>query len=63
MVNVDILPTAQAAEGYDFSCSVAVAIDVLRATSVISMAIENGSRQCHSRSDPRGGVRYGREGG
>lgn len=43
MVNVDILPTAQAAEGYDFSCSVAVAIDVLRATSVVSMAIENGA--------------------
>ncbi len=43
MVKVDILPTAQAAEGYDFSRSVAVAIDVLRATSVISMAVNNGA--------------------
>ncbi len=43
MVKVDILPTAQAAEGYDFSASVAVTIDVLRATSVISMAVNNGA--------------------
>ncbi len=41
--NIDILPTAQAAEGYDFSCSVAVVIDVLRATSVITQALANGA--------------------
>lgn len=40
---IDILPTAQRAEGYDFSCSVAVVIDVLRATSVITMAVANGA--------------------
>lgn len=38
---IDILPTAQSAQGYDFSRSVAVVIDVLRATSVITMAIHN----------------------
>lgn len=41
--SIDILPTAQSAEGYDFSHSVAVVIDVLRATSVITMAIDNGA--------------------
>lgn len=40
---IDILPTAQAAEGYDFSVSVAVVIDVLRATSVITNALSNGA--------------------
>lgn len=41
--SIDILPTAQSAEGYDFSRSVAVVIDVLRATSVITMAAHNGA--------------------
>lgn len=40
---IDILPTAQAAEGYDMSSSVAVVIDVLRATSVITRALDNGA--------------------
>ncbi len=40
---IDILPTAQSAEGYDFSSSVAVVIDVLRATSVITRALDNGA--------------------
>lgn len=42
--SIEILPTAQSAEGYDFSRSVAVVIDVLRATSVITMAIANGAK-------------------
>lgn len=40
---IGILPTAQSAEGYDFSRSVAVVIDVLRATSVITVALSNGA--------------------
>lgn len=40
---IDILPTAQSAQGYDFAGAVAVVIDVLRATSVITMAAHNGA--------------------
>lgn len=42
-MTLDILPTAQAAEGYDYGGGVAVVIDVLRATSVITMALDNGA--------------------
>lgn len=42
-MTLDILPTAQSAEGYDFGGGVAVVIDVLRATSVITMALGNGA--------------------
>ena len=43
-IGIDILPTAQAAEGVDFSRSVVVVIDVLRATSVITYALANGAK-------------------
>lgn len=42
-MTLDILPTAQSAEGYDFGGGVAVVIDVLRATSVITVALGNGA--------------------
>ena len=40
------LPTAQSARGFDFSNSVVVVIDVLRATTVITNALENGASAC-----------------
>lgn len=42
-MRIDILPTAQAAETYDFKGCEAVVIDVLRATSVMTMALANGA--------------------
>lgn len=42
-MEIDILPTAQAAEGYDLNGRLAVVIDVLRATSVMTMALANGA--------------------
>ncbi len=42
-MTLDILPTAQSAAGYDFGGGVAVVIDVLRATSVITVALGNGA--------------------
>lgn len=42
-MQIDILPTAQAAETYDFKGCEAVVIDVLRATSVMTMALANGA--------------------
>lgn len=42
-MTLDILPTAQSAEGYDFGGCVAVVVDVLRATSVITVALSNGA--------------------
>lgn len=42
-MQIDILPTAQAAEAYDFKGRQAVVIDVLRATSVMTMALANGA--------------------
>lgn len=63
--SIDILPTAQSAEGYDFSRSVAVVIDVLRATSVITVALSNGASAVAPVLSPEEGfalaARLGRE--
>ena len=42
---VQVIPTAQEAQGIDFSGKTAVVIDVLRATSVITTALDNGARK------------------
>jgi len=42
---VQVIPTAQEAQGIDFSGKTAVVIDVLRATSVITTALDNGARE------------------
>ena len=42
---ISVIPTAQQAQGINFSCQTAVVIDVLRATSVITTALENGARE------------------
>ncbi len=42
-MNIDVLPTAQSATTYDFSGKVSVIIDVLRATSVITSALNSGA--------------------
>ncbi|MBQ8958604.1 MAG: 2-phosphosulfolactate phosphatase [Bacteroidales bacterium] len=44
-MNISVIPTAQQAQGLDFSGKTAVVIDVLRATSVITTALANGA-QC-----------------
>jgi len=44
-MNISIIPTAQQAQGINFSGQTAVVIDVLRATSVITTALENGARE------------------
>ena len=42
---INVIPTAQQAQGINFSGQTAVVIDVLRATSVITTALENGARE------------------
>lgn len=42
---IRVIPTAQQAQGINFSGQTAVVIDVLRATSVITTALENGARE------------------
>ena len=42
-MKISIIPTAQQAQGIDFSGKTAVVIDVLRATSVITTALDNGA--------------------
>lgn len=42
-MNIEILPTAQAARNYDFQGKTAVVIDVFRATSVITTALNAGA--------------------
>lgn len=42
---ISVIPTAQQAQDIDFGGKVAVVIDVLRATSVITTALENGVRE------------------
>ena len=42
---ISVIPTAQQAQSINFSCQTAVVIDVLRATSVITTALENGARE------------------
>lgn len=45
MVSISVIQTAQQAQDIDFSGKIAVVIDVLRATSVITTALENGARE------------------
>ncbi len=42
---IQVIPTAQQAQGFDFSGKTAIVIDVLRATSVITTALVNGARE------------------
>ena len=42
---ISVIPTAQQAQGINFSGQTAVVIDVLRATNVITTALENGARE------------------
>ena len=42
---ISVIPTAQQAQGINFSGQTAVVIHVLRATSVITTALENGARE------------------
>ncbi len=42
-MKISVIPTAQQAQGADFSGQTAVVIDVLRATSVITTALVNGA--------------------
>lgn len=42
-MRITVIPTAQQAQGIDFGGKTAVVIDVLRATSVITTALENGA--------------------
>ena len=44
-MKVTIIPTAQQAQGINFSGKTAIVIDVLRATSVITTALDNGARE------------------
>ena len=44
-MNISVIATAQQAQGIDFSGKTAVVIDVLRATSVITTALDNGARE------------------
>lgn len=44
-MNISVIPTAQQAQGIDFSGQIAVVIDVLRATSVITTALDNGAHE------------------
>ena len=43
-MNISVISTAQQAKDIDFHSHIAVVIDVLRATSVITTALENGAR-------------------
>jgi len=42
---ISVIPTAQQAQSINFSGQTAVVIDVLRATNVITTALENGARE------------------
>ena len=42
---INVVPTAQQAQDIDFSGKTAVVIDVLRATSVITTALDNGAQE------------------
>ncbi|MBR5912034.1 MAG: 2-phosphosulfolactate phosphatase [Bacteroidales bacterium] len=42
-MKINVIPTAQQAQGIDFSGQTAVVIDVLRATTVITTALDNGA--------------------
>ena len=42
-MNISVIPTAQQAQGIDFSGQTVVVIDVLRATTVITTALDNGA--------------------
>lgn len=42
-MNIRVIPTAQQAQDIDFSGKTAIVIDVLRATSVITTALDNGA--------------------
>ena len=44
-MKISVISTAQQAQGIDFHGKTAVVIDVLRATSVITTALENGARE------------------
>lgn len=44
-MNISVIPTAQQAQGIDFNGQTAVVIDVLRATTVITTALDNGARE------------------
>ena len=44
-MNISVISTAQQAQDIDFGGKVAVVIDVLRATSVITTALSNGARE------------------
>ena len=44
-MNIQVIPTAQQAQGIDFNGKTAVVIDVLRATSVITTALDNGAKE------------------
>ena len=44
-MNISVIPTAQQAQGIDFGGKTAVVIDVLRATSVVTTALDNGARE------------------
>lgn len=44
-MNVQVISTAQQAQGIDFNGKAAVVIDVLRATSVITTALDNGAHE------------------
>lgn len=44
-MKINVIPTAQQAQGIDFSGQTAVVIDVLRATTVITTALDNGARE------------------
>ena len=44
-MNISIISTAQQAQGIDFRGKTAIVIDVLRATSVITTALENGTKE------------------
>lgn len=44
-MNIQVIPTSQQTQDIDFSGKTAVVIDVLRATSVITTALDNGARE------------------
>ena len=44
-MRISVIPTAQQAQGINFSGQTAVVIDVLRATSVITTALDNGAHE------------------
>ena len=44
-MKISVIPTAQQAQGINFSGQTAVVIDVLRASTVITTALDNGARE------------------